>query len=48
MGWGFEHHRENGVSPDTLPERFFSEILCQINKLASSKTGTNKNWKEEK
>ncbi|GCD10041.1 DUF4132 domain-containing protein [Clostridium tagluense] len=41
-------YEQNAVSPDALPKRFFSEILYQINKLASSKTGTNEKWKEEK
>ncbi len=41
-------YEQNVVSPDTLPKRFFSEILYQINKLATSKTGINENWKEEK
>ncbi|WML33318.1 DUF4132 domain-containing protein [Clostridium sp. OS1-26] len=41
----YEH---NVVSPETLPKRFLSEILYQINKATASKTGTNENWKEEK
>ncbi|MBI6874795.1 DUF4132 domain-containing protein [Clostridium aciditolerans] len=41
-------YEQNVVSPETLPKRFFSEILYQINKATASKTGTNENWKEEK
>lgn len=39
---------ENSVSLDTLPERFFSEILYQVNKALVSKTGTDDKWREEK
>lgn len=41
-------YEQNVVSPETLPKRFFSEILYQINKATASKTGTNENWREEK
>lgn len=41
-------YEQNVVSLETLPKRFFSEILCQINKATASKTGTNENWREEK
>jgi hypothetical protein len=41
-------YNQNVVSPDTLPKRFFSEILYQVNKATASKIGTNENWKAEK
>lgn len=39
---------QNMVSLETLPERFFSEILYQVSKALVSKTGTNNKWREEK
>ncbi|MDS0527665.1 DUF4132 domain-containing protein [Clostridium sp. SHJSY1] len=39
---------QNVVELETLPKRFFSEILYQINKALVSKTGTNDKWREEK
>jgi hypothetical protein len=39
---------QNVVSLDTLPKRFFSEILYQVNKATISNTGTNENWKAQK
>ncbi|EKQ56080.1 MULTISPECIES: DUF4132 domain-containing protein [unclassified Clostridium] len=39
---------QNMVSLDTLPERFFSEILYQVSRALVSKTGTNDKWREEK
>ncbi len=32
------------IKPSEIPNRFFSEILYQINKATSSKTGNNENW----
>ncbi|MBZ9634549.1 DUF4132 domain-containing protein [Clostridium sp. FP1] len=36
------------IKPSEIPNRFFSEILYQINKAIASKIGINDKWKEEK
>ncbi|NRT28642.1 hypothetical protein B0I68_002247 [Clostridium beijerinckii] len=40
--------KQNTISIDTLPERFFSEILYQVSRALVSKTGNNDKWREEK
>lgn len=38
---------ENVILPSQVPERFFSEILYQLNKVSISKIDTNPNWRKE-